>query len=126
MNQRPPGYEPDELPTALLRDIEFSMVPVTGVEPVRRFHRGILSPLRLPIPPHRLIRCLNIILYNHTFVKHKFSTCSAKIYGASNLLRLHILIYQLKGGLSVPEKNTPMGDIDDLIYGNEPAPVSSR
>lgn len=28
---------------------------MTGVEPVRCFHRGILSPLRLPIPPHQLI-----------------------------------------------------------------------
>ena len=28
-------------------------VPVTGFEPVRCFHRGILSPLCLPIPPHR-------------------------------------------------------------------------
>lgn len=26
---------------------------MTGVEPVRCFHRGILSPLRLPIPPHQ-------------------------------------------------------------------------
>ena len=31
------------------------MVPLTGVEPVRYFYRGILSPLRLPIPPQRLI-----------------------------------------------------------------------
>ena len=31
------------------------LVPVTGVEPVRCCHRGILSPLRLPIPPHRHI-----------------------------------------------------------------------
>ena len=29
------------------------MVPVTGLEPVRILLRGILSPLRLPIPPHR-------------------------------------------------------------------------
>ena len=29
------------------------VVPVTGVEPVRCCHRGILSPMRLPIPPHR-------------------------------------------------------------------------
>jgi hypothetical protein len=28
-------------------------VPVAGVEPARRFRRGILSPLRLPVPPHR-------------------------------------------------------------------------
>ena len=27
------------------------MVPGTGIEPVRCFHRGILSPLRLPISP---------------------------------------------------------------------------
>ena len=30
------------------------MVPETGLEPVRTYHvRGILSPLRLPIPPLR-------------------------------------------------------------------------
>ena len=29
------------------------MVPLTGVEPVRYCYRGILSPLRLPIPPQR-------------------------------------------------------------------------
>ena len=49
LNLRPPGYEPDELPTALLRD----MVPETGVEPARDFSHGILSPRRLPIPPLR-------------------------------------------------------------------------
>ena len=49
LNLRPPGYEPDELPTALLRD----MVPETGVEPARDCSHGILSPRRLPIPPLR-------------------------------------------------------------------------
>lgn len=29
------------------------MVPVIGVEPIRCCHRGILSPLRLPVPPYR-------------------------------------------------------------------------
>ena len=29
------------------------LVPLTGLEPVRYFYRGILSPLRLPIPPQR-------------------------------------------------------------------------
>ena len=49
LNLRPPGYEPDELPTALLRDIEFvPVVPVTGLEPVRHFCREILSLLCLP------------------------------------------------------------------------------
>ena len=49
MNLRPPGYEPDELPAALSRD----MVPETGVEPARDRSHRILSPGRLPIPPLR-------------------------------------------------------------------------
>ena len=38
-------------------DITFNhnVVPVTGLEPVRILLRGILSPLCLPIPPHRQI-----------------------------------------------------------------------
>ena len=52
MNLRPSGYEPDELPTAPLRDI--NMVPKTGIEPVREYKsRRILSPVRLPVPPLR-------------------------------------------------------------------------
>ena len=31
------------------------MVPGAGVEPARCFHRGILSPLRLPISPPGLV-----------------------------------------------------------------------
>ena len=46
LNLRPPGYEPDELPTALLRDID--LVPVTGLEPVQYCYREILSLLCLP------------------------------------------------------------------------------
>jgi hypothetical protein len=29
------------------------LMPVAGLEPARMLLRGILSPLRLPIPPHR-------------------------------------------------------------------------
>ena len=47
LNLRPPGYEPDELPTALLRDI-LILVPVTGLEPVQYCYREILSLLCLP------------------------------------------------------------------------------
>ena len=31
----------------------FDVVPVTGIEPVRSLEPGILSPVRLPVPPHR-------------------------------------------------------------------------
>ena len=63
MNLRPSGYEPDELPAAPLRDIKLfvsyqingNLVPETGVEPVRDYSHGILSPGRLPIPPLRLV-----------------------------------------------------------------------
>ena len=32
------------------------LVPATGLEPVRCCHRGILSPLRLPISPRRHLK----------------------------------------------------------------------
>ena len=32
------------------------MVPMAGLEPARMLLRGILSPLRLPISPHRQIK----------------------------------------------------------------------
>ena len=31
--------------------MSFILVPGAGIEPARCYHRGILSPLRLPIPP---------------------------------------------------------------------------
>ncbi len=58
-NLRPPGYEPDELPTALPRDIEFETTLKTdgAGNRARTGTRGkphwILSPGRLPIPPLR-------------------------------------------------------------------------
>ena len=33
----------------------FRVVLVAGLEPARYLYRGILSPLRLPIPPHELV-----------------------------------------------------------------------
>ena len=56
LNLRPPGYEPDELPAALLRDMRLlrqKLVPETGVEPARAKAHEILSLGRLPIPPLR-------------------------------------------------------------------------
>ena len=77
MNLRPPGYEPDELPTALLRD----MVPETGIEPARDRSHGILSPGRLPIPPLRRrvapvspLECLTRLSQNRPAVKQKISS----------------------------------------------------
>ena len=77
LNLRPPGYEPDELPTALLRD----MVPETGIEPARDRSHGILSPGRLPIPPLRRrvapvspLECLTRLSQNRPAVKQKISS----------------------------------------------------
>ena len=67
LNSRPPGYEPDELPSCSTPRYRFQtagrevMVPETGIEPARDHSHGILSPGRLPIPPLRRIGCLSII-----------------------------------------------------------------
>ena len=42
MNLRPPGYEPDELPAALLRDIQFCAVP--GAAPRMEVTTWVMSP----------------------------------------------------------------------------------
>ena len=51
----------------ILVNFSHFLVPLTGVEPVRTFVRGILSPLRLPIPPqwHGFIQffCIIVRLY---------------------------------------------------------------
>ena len=68
MNLQPPGYEPDELPFALPRDVILSVAGTLPTQTVKRDligagdrgrtgtigkDRGILSPVRLPIPPLR-------------------------------------------------------------------------
>jgi hypothetical protein len=47
------------------------MVLVTGLEPVRYRYRGILSPLRLPIPPHQRFD-LNILPQRKYKIKYYF------------------------------------------------------
>ena len=59
MNLRPPGYEPDELPTALLRDIELG--PVGAGDRTRTGTVLLPGDFKSPvstIPPHRRIRHL--------------------------------------------------------------------
>ena len=50
------------------------VVLVTGLEPVRELPRRILSPLRLPIPPHELapVMCLAIVALKTNDVKRDF------------------------------------------------------
>ena len=43
MNLRPPGYEPDELPTALLRDKDKNMVEGDGFEPSKSLTTDLQS-----------------------------------------------------------------------------------
>ena len=55
LNLRPPGYEPDELPAALPRDIvwNYNGAGNRGRTGTIGKDRRILSPVRLPIPPLR-------------------------------------------------------------------------
>ena len=51
--------------------MRFLLVPVIGVEPIRYCYHGILSPARLPIPPHRRVwlNCHYILYDFFSFVK---------------------------------------------------------
>ena len=46
----------------------YALVPLVGVEPTRYRYRGILSPVRLPIPPQRQFG--SIIAQREFFCKH--------------------------------------------------------
>ena len=78
LNQRPPGYEPDELPTALPRDIDLFVEKPFGAgnrawTGTRGESHGILSPGRLPIPPFRRSHLLfDSIPYKRAFVNTEF------------------------------------------------------
>ena len=74
MNLRPPGYEPDELPTALLRDISF-----TGIGAGDRTRTGTVllpgdfkSPVST-IPPHRRILAKGRIPHPRLYVNPYFA-----------------------------------------------------
>ena len=54
--------------------ISHFVVPVTGLEPVQYRYRGILSPLCLPIPPHRQISATDNIPY----LRRDVNTCLQK------------------------------------------------
>ena len=67
MNLRPPGYEPDELPAALLRDIELD--PVGAGDRTRTGTVLLPGDFKSPvstIPPHRRISAtINIPYFGH-------------------------------------------------------------
>ena len=70
MNLRPPGYEPDELPTALLRDIELG--PVGAGDRTRTGTVLLPGDFKSPvstIPPHRRISARNILPHSALCVK---------------------------------------------------------
>ena len=48
---------------------DFLLVPLTGIEPVRCCHHGILSPGRLPVPPQRRFFFFFILQHKREFVK---------------------------------------------------------
>ena len=117
LNPRPPGYEPDELPTALPRDIKI-VVPVTGLEPVRYCYQRILSPPCLPISPHRQIISITIL-------SRRRGNVNIKIGHRENIFRPFSRAFApagayTEGNASLKEERKMAvlrcGDVDDLIY----------
>ena len=124
LNLRPPGYEPDELPTALLRDIRFCGAgdrtrtgtvslpgdfksPVSTIPP----HRQLFSALiRIP---HFAALCQGWIGKNQKnlstfFAGARFSATfpSSRIYWVETR----------KGGHDMFHNTAICGDVDDLIF----------
>ena len=52
-----------------------SLVPLTGLEPVRILLRGILSPLCLPIPPQRHARYIITLFLQNVNVFLQITSC---------------------------------------------------
>ena len=83
-------------------------MPMAGVEPARyRYHR-ILSPARLPIPPHRLIKLRSIIL-PHASGKIKSDFCPHRAREKKyrqNIGRQGIHTFSYKSGCRLPVRQT--------------------
>ena len=139
LNLRPPGYEPDELPSCSIPRYGAGDRDRTGTG--FESHR-ILSPGRLPIPPLRrssLVHFLSAQLEYHThlwmssFFSNFFSAPLRHILKRET----HILVCTShgrpipdpeKGGALMPDPDPrpvppaapPREDVDDLIFRTEP------
>ena len=65
--------------------MHFSLLQVAGLEPARCCHRGILSPLRLPIPPHLRTLCLSHFRVKWAEVDSNHRSNLQQIYSLSPL-----------------------------------------
>ena len=69
-----------EIKKKLIQTYQPHLVQETGIEPVWSCLRGILSPLRLPIPPLLLNR-LNYTIYSLLFsIAHYRHCCQCRVY----------------------------------------------
>ena len=79
-------------------EVRDDVVPLTGIEPVRCCHRGILSPLRLPIPPCRHDAINQIRVYTWMEVDSNHRSNLQQIYSLSPLATresIHFYHHQL-------------------------------
>ena len=53
---------------------------VTGIEPVRCRHHGILSPARLPVPPHQHISYISTNKFVFQQIRCTYGTYRARTY----------------------------------------------
>ena len=76
---------------------------VIGLEPIRCYHRGILSPLRLPIPPYQLVyTCLTFYYFfvrktlNATLNATLLPPIFSKYFNKRTTRIIHYVIYFIK------------------------------
>ena len=105
------------------------MVPVTGLEPVRYRYRGILSPLCLPIPPHRRISAIDRIPYPTPDVKSLFpiKNLDKRDGGQEHFPALpHILTCTTSAGRRARPGRAGGGKRKEAAYGHDVSPWGRR
>ena len=81
-----------------------ALVPRGGIEPPRCFHRRILSPLRLPIPPSRLLA--RAVRAGRGADYRRFSGCrQAQVLPGKTLARLYLMHLHRLTPLALPVGN---------------------
>ena len=74
------------------------VVPLAGFEPARCFHRGILSPFRLPIPSQRRLIISSYALPINKVIVSSICTISTVVYlvTAERAKKIHKLILEIE------------------------------
>ncbi len=109
LNLRPSGYEPDELPgCSIPRHGFFCFKWCLGRDLNPHVHRGhgILSPVRLPIPPPRHNHLKRLFFSSVSSLRFSLSLADKKKYTVFTSFRQHFFLFFMKFFFNSSYKNS--------------------